>query len=324
MEVHPWTQLGGGGISASCGIICLLFVLFMIYRLLSSSSEKKSNEDISILSKILKPQHIHLLSAILASISCIADAVKKLKYYDMETEQDICNISGKLYIAGYALSKLSTYAFLGAKALLVYHFETEKKIKGVKIFNLISLAVFAAVSIFAIDNASDFVNDLNTCYFRFQDKKAILYAYPAMDFIYSTMFGAVFIYPLRKFLKQTQDTPVILLSNNPNLHRTNPSKKFVNLLKETCIIGIIQIIVSQLVLIIIAIFSSNPGGISAGFLTGSFSSIDLLTNIILQTYSTRNAWFKKNKNMENKMALDSSSKQNNQQIHSEEMSAPLL
>jgi hypothetical protein len=59
MEVHPWTEVAGGGISASCGIICLLFVFYMLYCLIhGSKKESGAKEEISLISRILKPQHI--------------------------------------------------------------------------------------------------------------------------------------------------------------------------------------------------------------------------------------------------------------------------
>jgi hypothetical protein len=297
-------QLAGGLLSACAAVPILVTLVFMTLGCMEIGKVKFKDESknkktgakawakanlpkwIPLKWFASKPVTAHYISCVFGLLSCVIDAYKKLDSFN-DFQVQTCDALCKAFICFYVLSKTCTYVFLGMRARLVFRGEEDARRKVVKwIINILPVGFFV-IGMIGTAHAVGSIERGVRCLITI-DQRWITNLFPGVDFLFSTIFFILFIVPLKEVASTSVDEAIAQSSKSLNSISAASSTSLGRLLKETTRLAILQIFVSTVSLVFIAVGAIEGGPL--GLFTGSFTSFDLVLNSGIQFYSTRRVW----------------------------------
>jgi hypothetical protein len=308
-------QHTGGVVSLVCAIPIMSVLIFMTVGCLGigkfkfNMPEKKKNMDLfirkwkCILQYIPTKMYInfavtlHFISSITGLIEALTNSSRQLfAFQDSNPEGNLCQSLCRTFVINYTISKACTYTFLGIRARLVFRSQADWQQKMVEVFTFGLPFGFFIFGVYATNYVVGTIEAGLRC------KAAINLAWvtnalPGIDFLLSLLFLMLFLIPLRSLAKQNEqalrgNSNVSLISTVTSISSKSLNQEedaLVKLMKETVRMAIVQSLFSGFSLCMMAWGFIVAG--AYGLFSGSFLSVDVLFNCVVQFYATRRVWF---------------------------------
>jgi hypothetical protein len=218
----------------------------------------------------------------------------------------ICTVMTKLVFVFYTLAKVSTVAFLGIRAAVVYEFGPSQSFKcvskrlvialtGVFMFGFALTLGFTVIDKKIVVNEA-FLTSTGVCFTGIPILTNL--ALNFVDALSSVLFLFFFVLPHMEVLQSTKRE----FDNTHSVVLTERAHKMEHLIRENLLVGGITTVLALLCSIGVTLLESEDIRNSIPILGGSLREVDILVNCLMQAYGIRgyfsvksewNMWYKK-------------------------------